>query len=416
MTWSDSTPACSPTASSGRRRPIHLVSPVDLRDVTAEHVAGFDAVVHLGALSNDPLGSLAPELTYDVNHHASVRLARLAKDAGVRRFLYASTCSVYGASGGDALVDEDAPLRPVTPYAESKVRVEGDLVDLADDDFTPVSLRNATAFGFSPRLRADIVLNNLVGLAHLTGEARVMSDGTPWRPLVHARDIAAAFLAALTAPRDAVHARAFNVGTELNNLSVAEIAAEAVEAVPGSKLVITGESGPDPRSYRVDFSRIRAAMPDFTAEWTVKAGAVELARGLPAVRPDPGGLRPPVHPAGPAVRPHGRRHPRRHAAAAMTQRRGRADARAGRAPVPAVPEHHRRRRPGDAGHHRRVHSDCTGHEVPTGTQVLDWVVPKEWNIRDAYIADPAGSAGDRLRESNLHVVGYSVPVDDLDDR
>jgi nucleoside-diphosphate-sugar epimerase len=249
---------------------------VDLRDVTGDQLSNVDAVVHLAALSNDPLGSLDPELTYDVNHHASVRLARLAKDAGVQRFLYASTCSVYGASGTDALVGEDAPLRPVTPYAVSKVRVEDDLIELADADFTPVSLRNATAFGFSPRLRADIVLNNLVGHAHLAGEARVLSDGTPWRPLVHARDIAAAFVAALEAPRDAVHAKAFNVGMEQNNLTVAEIAAEVVAAVPGSTLVITGESGPDPRSYRVDFSRIRAALPNFHAEWTVKAGAVEL--------------------------------------------------------------------------------------------------------------------------------------------
>lgn len=152
---------------------------VDLRDVTADHVAGVDAVIHLAALSNDPLGSLAPELTYDINHHASVRLARLAREAGVRRFLYASTCSVYGAAGGDDLVAEDAPLRPVTPYAESKVRVEDDLHELADGDFTPVYMRNATAFGFSPRLRADIVLNNLVGHALLSGEVLVLSDGTP---------------------------------------------------------------------------------------------------------------------------------------------------------------------------------------------------------------------------------------------
>lgn len=174
---------------------------VDLRDLTAEHVAGVDAVIHLAALSNDPLGSLAPELTYDINHHASVRLARLARDAGVQRFLYASTCSVYGAAGGGDLVTEDALLRPVTPYAESKVRVEDDLHALSDGDFSPVYMRNATAFGFSPRLRADIVLNNLVGHALLSGEVLVLSDGTPWRPLVHAADIARAFAAALVAPR-----------------------------------------------------------------------------------------------------------------------------------------------------------------------------------------------------------------------
>jgi nucleoside-diphosphate-sugar epimerase len=249
---------------------------VDLRDVTHEHVSNVDAVIHLAALSNDPLGALSPELTYDINHRAAVRLARLARDVGVRRFLYASTCSVYGASGGEGLVNEDAPLRPVTPYAESKVLVEDDLHELADDDFTPVYLRNATAFGYSPRLRADIVLNNLVGHAVLSGEVRVLSDGTPWRPLVHAKDIAHAFAAALVAPREAVHDKAFNIGTERNNVTVAEIAAEVAEAVPGSRLVITGEAGADPRSYRVDFARFREAIPGFDCEWTVKAGAIEL--------------------------------------------------------------------------------------------------------------------------------------------
>jgi nucleoside-diphosphate-sugar epimerase len=251
---------------------------VDLRDVRPEQLAGFDAVVHFAALSNDPLGSLAPDITHDINHHASTRLAGLARAAGVRRFVYASTCSVYGAQGGDALVDEDAPLRPVTPYAESKVRVEDDLWALSDADFAPTSLRNATAFGFSPRLRADIVLNNLVGHAVLDGVVRVLSDGTPWRPLVHAADIAAAVVAVLDAPVDTVRDRAFNVGTEANNQTVAGIAAAVVDAVPGARLDITGESGSDPRSYRVDFSRLRAAVPGYAAAWSIADGAAELAR------------------------------------------------------------------------------------------------------------------------------------------
>lgn len=250
---------------------------LDLRDVRAEHLSGLDAVVHLAALSNDPLGALAPKITHAINHHASVRLASAAKAAGVQRFLYASTCSVYGASGGDGLVNEDAPLAPVTPYAESKVRVEDELVGLADDGFCTTSLRNATAFGFSPRLRADIVLNNLVGHAVLTGTVLVLSDGTPWRPLVHAADIAAAFVATLAAPREAVRAQAFNVGHPENNLTVAQIAETVVEAVPGSTLRITGEAGSDPRSYRVDFTKMTRTVPAFTPTWTVPAGAAELA-------------------------------------------------------------------------------------------------------------------------------------------
>lgn len=248
--------------------------PLDLRDVEAAQLAGFDAVIHLAALSNDPLGALAPHITHEINHHASVRLARLAKGAGVRRFLYASTCSVYGSAGTD-LVTESAPLRPLTAYAESKVRVEDDVAAIADGSFSPVFLRNATAFGFSSRLRADIVLNNLVGYAMLTGEVRVLSDGTPWRPLVHARDIAMAFLFALEAPVEKVHCVAYNVGTEANNLTVAEIAQSVVDVVPGSRLLITGETGADPRSYRVDFSAFRDAI-GFEAAWTVADGAAEL--------------------------------------------------------------------------------------------------------------------------------------------
>lgn len=250
----------------------------DLRDVEARHLEGFDAVVHLAALSNDPLGNLAPEITYDINHHASVRLAKAARDAGVARFLYSSTCSVYGSSGGDELVDEDAPLAPITPYAISKVRVEEDLHQLASPTFSPVSLRNATAFGYSPRLRADIVLNNLMAWAFLTGEVKVLSDGTPWRPLVHARDIVAAFLAVLEADRDVVHDRAFNVGSASENVRVSDIAETVANTLPGCVVNITGETGNDPRSYRVDFARINQAVPAFKPQWTVAEGAEELLR------------------------------------------------------------------------------------------------------------------------------------------
>jgi len=247
----------------------------DLREVVLADLEGFDAVIHLAALSNDPLGSLAPEITYDINHHAASRLARLAKQAGVGRFLYSSTCSVYGASGS-GLVAEDSQLAPVTPYAVSKVRVESDLLELADEEYTTVSLRNATAFGFSPRLRADIVLNNLIGYALLTGEVLVKSDGTPWRPLVHAADIADVFAAALVAPAETVQGKALNVGDESNNVTVAEIA-QTVAAETGATVRITGEAGNDPRSYRVDFSLLRETLPNVRVHRSIADGARELA-------------------------------------------------------------------------------------------------------------------------------------------
>lgn len=250
---------------------------LDVRDVTAEHVAGFDAVVHLAALSNDSLGNLEPSITFEINVDATLQLARVARDAGVTRFLFSSSCSIYGASGEDDLVAEDARMQPLTPYAESKVRVEDGLHELADANFSPVYLRNATAYGWSPRLRLDLVVNDLVASGLLTGDVRVLSDGTPWRPVVHAEDIAGAFVAALAAPRDTVHDRAFNVGFSAENHRVADLARIVAEALGHCRVTIAGETGPDLRSYRVDFSRLASAFPHLQQRWDASGGAADLA-------------------------------------------------------------------------------------------------------------------------------------------
>jgi len=251
----------------------------DLRDVQLADLRGFDAVVHLAALSNDPLGNLNPSCTFDINHAAAVRLGRLAKQAGVRRFLFASSCSLYGIAG-DVMVTEDAPFHPVSPYGESKVMVEQALAAMADREFSPVFLRNATAYGLSPRLRLDLVVNNLVAMALVTGEVLVTSDGTPWRPLVHVEDIGRAFLAALEAPTACVHNTAFNVGRTEDNYRVRDIAGMVADAVPGSVVRYAPGGGPDPRCYRVDCSRIAAALPAFVPRWNLERGIADVRDGF----------------------------------------------------------------------------------------------------------------------------------------
>ncbi len=255
----------------------------DLRDLQPSDLAGFDAVVHLAALSNDPLGDLNPALTYEINHAASVRLAKLAKENGVKRFLFSSSCSTYGAAGGDALLNENAELRPVTPYGRSKVLAEQDLVKLADSGFSPTFLRNATAYGVSPRLRFDIVLNNLVAWAVTTGRIHIKSDGTPWRPIVHIEDICHAFVAALNAPRELIHCEAFNVGSTLENYQIRDLAQIVNETVPGCRVEYAKDGGPDTRCYRVDFSKFGNAFPGFKPQWNARRGAIQLYEAIQRV-------------------------------------------------------------------------------------------------------------------------------------
>jgi nucleoside-diphosphate-sugar epimerase len=251
----------------------------DVRDLRPVDLAGVDAVIDLAALSNDPLGDLNPAVTDEINRAASVRLARLARDAGVSRYLFSSSCSNYGAAG-DAPVDEGSPLRPLTPYAISKVRVEGEVGRFADERFSPTFLRNATAYGVSPRLRLDLVVNDLAARAVVTGRVRVHSDGTPWRPLVHVEDIARAFIAILAAPRPAVHNQAFNVGVSTENYRVRDLAEMVRAGVPASRVEYAEGGGPDPRSYRVEFGKMARAVPAFVPRWTVSEGIAQLTRAF----------------------------------------------------------------------------------------------------------------------------------------
>jgi len=254
----------------------------DIRAVAAKDLAGIGTVIHLAGLSNDPMGALNPQITYDINLEGTLRLARLARAAGVARFVFASSCSIYGAAGGAGALDETAPLEPVSAYAISKARCEESLGEMADADFSPVFMRNATAYGLGARPRFDLVVNNLSGWAFTRGVVRVMSDGTPWRPLAHIEDISLAALCAVEAPREAVHNQAFNIGRLDANYQVRTIGERVQAAFPDARLEITGETGGDPRSYRVDFTKALSTLPGFAPQWTLERGVDEAAAWLKA--------------------------------------------------------------------------------------------------------------------------------------
>jgi nucleoside-diphosphate-sugar epimerase len=247
----------------------------DIRDVTAADLEGFHAVVHLAALSNDPMGELNPRCTYAVNHEASVTLARAAKQAGVERFLFSSSCSLYGAAERDWL-DETADFHPLSAYGESKVLAERDIGALADQSFSPTFLRNATAHGLSPRHRGDLVVNNLTAFAFATGEVLMQSDGSPWRPLVHIEDIARVFLGLLEAPREQIHGEAFNVGADAENYQIRDVAQIVEQVVPGARIAFADGAGPDKRSYRASFAKLERAFPELRPRWTVRASVEQM--------------------------------------------------------------------------------------------------------------------------------------------
>ena len=248
----------------------------DTRDIEEKDLEGAYAICHLAALSNDPMGDFDEQLTFDINHLASIEIAKKAKKIGVEKYIYSSSCSLYGIADGDTALTEDADFNPVTAYAKSKVYSERDILPLATEDFSVTFMRNSTAYGISPKLRLDLVVNNLVGWAVTTGQIKIMSDGSPWRPLVHAEDIARAFIAVIEAPKDSVNKQCYNVGQTEENFQIRDIAKMVGEVVPGCEVVITGEHGSDSRSYRVNFDKIKNELPNFKPKWTLKKGIEEV--------------------------------------------------------------------------------------------------------------------------------------------